>query len=53
MLSEDGQFIVCNVPDCVEQIRNHRWGKTKASDWFFSRDDKVALCPKHRPHWKK
>lgn len=51
-ISEDGQFILCDAHmACDERIKNHRWGKTKATGWFFSRDETVALCPQHVPSW--
>jgi hypothetical protein len=43
--------IVCDEPRCKASIRNHRWGKTKAGDWFFARGNDDAYCPKHVPAW--
>lgn len=43
--------IGCAGPECREKVKNHRWGKTKAVGWFFSREDDKAYCPKHVPEW--
>ncbi len=48
MNTEDGK-IQCE--ECEAQIENHRWGKTKAQNWFFTRDGEKAYCPKHVPSW--
>jgi hypothetical protein len=49
--TNDGQHIVCDAAGCDQKIKNHRWGKTKADNWFFSRDDDIAWCPNHLPAW--
>lgn len=40
----------CSHPDCPRSVKNHRWGITKASDWFFGKDGK-QYCPDHIPDW--
>lgn len=50
-MADRGDAIGCVEPGCDEQIKDHRWGKTKASGWFFSRDNTQAFCPEHVPDW--
>lgn len=51
-MTNDGRFLVCGSKTrCEEKISNDRWGKTKAVGWYFSRDGKTVLCPKHIPEW--
>lgn len=45
-------WIYCDYPECEEAIKNHRWGKTKATGWFFQKNGK-SYCPKHVPAWVK
>lgn len=47
----DVGLIHCAEPECPATIKNHRWGKTKADGWFFSRRDDTAFCPDHIPPW--
>jgi hypothetical protein len=47
----DGGFIICDELGCTKRVKNHRWGKTKAEGWFFSRADRGAFCPDHIPAW--
>lgn len=42
--------IECAEPGCTESIRDHSWGKIKATGWFFQQDG-TAWCPKHVPDW--
>jgi hypothetical protein len=49
MISPRGVYILCDGDDCDAKVKNHRWGKTKAEGWFFSRDGKIAYCPEHEP----
>lgn len=51
MITEDGEFIQCDEEGCEAKVKNHRWGKTKAEDWFFERQDDIAWCPDHVPDW--
>lgn len=51
MLSPDGRYIECNGPDCMNRLKNHRWAKTKAIDWFFMASADQAFCPDHIPDW--
>lgn len=44
-------YVHCVGPDCTEKVADHRWGKTKAVGWFFSREDDKAYCPAHVPEW--
>lgn len=46
----DNQVIFCLSDGCKNKIKNHRWGKTKAEGWFFSKDGS-AYCPDHNPEW--
>ena len=41
-------MIVCE--ECDAAIKDNRWAKTGAVDWFFARSGK-AWCPKHIPEW--
>jgi hypothetical protein len=43
--------IVCSEPTCTASVKNHRWGKTKATGWFFSRTGTENWCPEHLPDW--
>jgi hypothetical protein len=40
----------CTHPGCPAKIADHRWGRTKANGWFFSKDGE-AWCPDHVPRW--
>ena len=51
MLTKDGSKILCNEPGCDSAINNDRWSKTKASDWFFSKDGLRAYCGSHIPEF--
>lgn len=48
MTTYDGDLIKCT--DCDRTVAGHRWGKIKASDWFFGKDGS-AYCPDHVPSW--
>lgn len=50
MPDRETTYVHCVGPDCTATIPNHRWGKTKAVGWFFSKDDKT-YCPEHVPEW--
>lgn len=52
-VSDDGELIHCDEPDCLKTVKNHQWGKTKAEGWFFTRDGKLAYCPEHEPVFVK
>lgn len=51
MLIDGGSRVRCDGPDCAAAVENHRWGRTKAAGWFFTRDDDQAWCPEHVPDW--
>lgn len=51
MLSPDGKKIWCEVNTCTRFVMNHRWGKTKATGWYFAKDYNIAYCPDHIPDW--
>lgn len=55
MITEDGEWVVCDAPPCTARVKNHRWGRTKAEGWFFekAREDRPerAWCPEHNPPW--
>lgn len=40
----------CSHEGCDKTVRAHRWGKTRAEDWFFQKDDH-QWCPAHHPPW--
>lgn len=40
----------CADPSCERTIKNHRWGRIKADDWFQQKDGAV-WCPDHTPAW--
>lgn len=40
----------CSEPGCTATFRDHRWGQTKADDWFHQRNGD-SWCPKHIPVW--
>lgn len=49
-LSADGEWRYCSDPKCSVKIKNHRWGQTKADDWFFQKNGD-SWCPQHVPDW--
>lgn len=49
-MSYEAGMVVCSEDGCEAQIKNNRWARTKASNWFFTRDNK-AYCPDHHPDW--
>lgn len=58
MITADGRHIKCDfILGCDNMVRDHYWGRVKATGWFFSRDDKIAFCPEHVPEhiyvWRK
>lgn len=44
------EYVTCAEEGCDEKIKNHAWGKIKASEWFQQQDGTV-WCPKHIPEW--
>lgn len=50
-VTRDGQHLRCDAPECATAlVKNHRWAKTRAADWFTTRDGK-HYCPDHLPAW--
>lgn len=48
MISKDGTYIKCDYESgCIMQIRNNKWAKIKAPDWFLGH--KNHFCPVHKP----
>lgn len=50
MLSENGEWVECNVFLCPERVKNHKWGRIKAQGWLFTKDGR-HFCPRHLPAW--
>lgn len=50
MISEDGEWVLCEEQPCEEKLKNHAWAQIKSEGWFFTRDGK-AYCPRHIPAW--
>jgi hypothetical protein len=48
MTDHQGSVITCSC--CDRTVANHRWGKIKATGWFFAKDG-TAYCPEHVPEW--
>jgi hypothetical protein len=48
------EYILCEfAPECENKVKNHAWGRIKATDWFFSKSEDKAYCPEHIPEWVK
>lgn len=43
-------YTTCAAEGCTNKYANHRWGKTKADDWFHQKDG-TSWCPNHIPDW--
>lgn len=52
MITQDGEYIQCDIPSCESKIKNHRWGSIKGEGWFHMKDGK-SFCPEHVPDWVK
>lgn len=42
--------VSCADKHCNKTIKNHRWGKIKADQWFHQKDG-TSWCPDHIPEW--
>lgn len=51
-ISEDTQWIFCELPHCTMRMRNHKWGKIQGHNagWYMSKEGE-AFCPLHNPVW--
>ena len=52
MITADGVWEVCDIPSCDAKIKNHRWARIRATEWYFARNGR-AFCPIHRPYFKR
>jgi hypothetical protein len=44
------EWVKCKDKECDQKIKDHMWGRIKATGWFFQKDGS-AYCPDHIPEW--